>query len=69
MKMYMWFWDYPPIIFFYQLFPHFDLVFSSPEHNVLGVSCCDCPLSRVHSNDISAVTIGWTLTKVDRIVP
>ena len=38
-------------------------IFSSPEHNVLGVSYCDRPVSIVRrpqfaSNDISSITMG-----------
>ena len=54
--------------------------FSSPEHNVLGVSYCDRPVSGVRrpscvvrrpqfaSNDISSVTTWRISTKVDRII-
>ena len=57
------------------------LFISSPEHNVLGVSYCDRPVSGVSrpssvmrrpqfaSNDISSVITGQISTKVDKIVP
>ena len=48
--------------------------FSTPEHSLLGMSYCDCPVSMVHcpqfaSNDIFPVTTGQISTKFDRIVP